>query len=674
MDQLLQRLGVSHRLGLISILFLIPDGVLLTLFVVAINGHIDFANLERKGNQFQAPLEELLRLIPEHHWALHCRPEPNGIAEDPSLKAREIESTFDELLQLNDAMGGALSFTKSGLSKRNRDHLQVPKVKARWVELKRQAVSLTAEESMQRHHRLMEDVRGMITHVGDNSNLILDPDLDTYYLMDVTLLALPQTQERIVSVMHLTRDLLQRTAVSVRDRAEVHAQAALLEEADLIRVEASAFTALREDANFHGTCRSLQEKLPAAIQEYSKRMRRYLSLLDRFADPSLEVKPDTLWTAGHEARAASFRLWRVGSQQLEVMLHHRVSHYRWRRAMSFILSGCALCAALSLVALVNRSIRLPLQRQANALQTANDSLRNEIAERCSAELRLKEVHAKLMIASREAGMAEVATGVLHNVGNVLNSVNVSVGRLRESLEESRVSQLARVSSLLNDKREGLVEFLTKDPQGLRLPDFLEQLTRRLHQENNDLRAEVGSLEHSVHHIKQIVSTQQGLAKVGVMIEVLDPDTLLAEALQICQPTCERNRVRIERSAVPYAEVAADRHKSLQILINLIQNASQALEECSGDRVIRLTIRPTASDRIEIGVSDNGAGIPSENLARVFQHGFTSRKDGHGFGLHSAAILAQQMHGTLKARSEGAGCGATFTLELPAARTLSRSAA
>jgi signal transduction histidine kinase len=115
------------------------------------------------------------------------------------------------------------------------------------------------------------------------------------------------------------------------------------------------------------------------------------------------------------------------------------------------------------------------------------------------------------------------------------------------------------------------------------------------------------------------------------------------------------------------EAVREKHKVLQILVNLVQNPKQACYE-SGQPEKHLILRVTnGEDRVRIAVIDNGVGIPAENLTRIFNHGFTPRKGGHGFGLHSGALAAKEMGGSLRVAGEGRGKGATFTLELPAGR-------
>ena len=288
-----------------------------------------------------------------------------------------------------------------------------------------------------------------------------------------------------------------------------------------------------------------------------------------------------------------------------------------------------------------------------------------------AEEKLGAVHQELMLASRQAGMAEVATDVLHNVGNVLNSVNVSATLVREKLQASEVATLVRVAALLRDHAADLAGYLTRDAKGKVIPAFLIELADHLAQEHRVLREEHEQLTRNVEHIKEIVAMQQSYARVSGVLEKLRLADLVGDALRINTSGLARHGVRIERRFADVPMVVTDRHKVLQILVNLINNAKYALDDAERtDRQITLTIEPGAESRIRVIVADNGIGIPPENLLRVFSRGFTTRRDGHGFGLHSGAIAAKELGGGLTAASDGPGRGATFVLELP---TTSRGA-
>jgi PAS domain S-box-containing protein len=289
----------------------------------------------------------------------------------------------------------------------------------------------------------------------------------------------------------------------------------------------------------------------------------------------------------------------------------------------------------------------------------------DITEHKRHEAELEKLNRQLMETSRQAGMAEVATGVLHNVGNVLNSVNVSALLIADRLANSRIAHVASVSALLRENAADLGQFLTSDPKGKKLPAFISSLAERLSAEQADLLRELEGLTKNIAHIKEIVAVQQDYAKVSGLTESLAATELVEDALEMNDAAFDRHCVEVTREFAEVPLVRVDKHKVLQVLINVIRNAKYAVSE-SSRRDKRITVRIGANDnrRVTITVSDNGIGIAQENLARIFAHGFTTKKDGHGFGLHSAALAATETGGSLSAHSDGPGQGATFTLELP----------
>jgi signal transduction histidine kinase len=263
-------------------------------------------------------------------------------------------------------------------------------------------------------------------------------------------------------------------------------------------------------------------------------------------------------------------------------------------------------------------------------------------------------------------MAEVATGVLHNVGNVLTSINVTANLLSDRLRDSKMASLAKVASLLRENANDLPGFFAKDPRAAKLTSYLETLSQNLEKERQESINELATLLKSVSHVKDIIWMQQSYASVSGIVEPLPAPETIEDALKLSNNALQRHNVQVTREFGPTPPARAERHKVLQILVNLISNAKRAMDakEPSQRKLIVRTERGV-DDTIMIRVIDNGIGIPAENLGKIFSHGFTTRKDGHGFGLHSSAAAAKQMGGLLEAQSEGPGKGATFTLTLPA---------
>ena len=278
---------------------------------------------------------------------------------------------------------------------------------------------------------------------------------------------------------------------------------------------------------------------------------------------------------------------------------------------------------------------------------------------------LDSAHQQLVESARAAGMAEIATGVLHNVGNVLNSVNVSATVVCEKLGKSKVGNVSRVSDLMEQNKERLGEFLTDDEKGKQVPGFLATLAEHLQKEREEMNKEMNALGKSIQHIKSIISMQQSYAKVAGVSETCQIPDIIEDAIRLNAVSLQRHDIRLIREIKTKIDVTIERHKVLQILVNLMRNAKDSLDKVDG-REKQMTIRVTEADSetIIIAVKDNGIGMSEETMNKLFQHGFTTRKKGHGFGLHSGALAAKEMGGSLTADSDGVGTGATFTLKLP----------
>jgi PAS domain S-box-containing protein len=279
---------------------------------------------------------------------------------------------------------------------------------------------------------------------------------------------------------------------------------------------------------------------------------------------------------------------------------------------------------------------------------------------------LEEAKKNLIDSSRVAGMAEMATGVLHNVGNVLSSLNVSATLIGTGLRAAKADSLTKVCALLAENRPQLGAFLAT-PKGRKIPEFIESLAAHGAAERDRLLGEIASLQKNIDHIKEIVSMQQAYATTGGHVEPLDPESLMEDALRMNSGSLVRHDVQVVQKFSTTPPVLGAKGKILQILVNLIRNAKIACDDGPhAEKVITLRLTAEGDGRVQFVVGDNGIGIPRENLTRIFGHGFTTRKQGHGFGLHSSANAAREMKGALIASSDGPGLGATFTLDLPAA--------
>jgi signal transduction histidine kinase len=334
------------------------------------------------------------------------------------------------------------------------------------------------------------------------------------------------------------------------------------------------------------------------------------------------------------------------------------------------------------VSIENATLYAKQEQQTRVIEGANVTLTKEIADRKRAEQELKgykdhledlvkertkeleSAQGRLVDLSRRAGMAEVASGVLHNVGNVMNSVNVGASVTRDAVKGLPVEGVARACDLLDQNAARLADYLRSDATGKKLPEYLRKLGEALAKEKQAILVQLDQLSEHLEHMKKIIAAQQSYAKVNGMNEVCTLEEIAETALQISEGGLRNSNIEIVREYESLPAVLVDRHQVMQILVNLIGNAKYALEDRKepGRRLLVAIAKVDGGVRIE--VRDNGAGISRENLAKIFNHGFTTKRTGHGFGLHNCANAAQQMDGSLTAYSDGPGKGASFVLRIP----------
>ena len=306
--------------------------------------------------------------------------------------------------------------------------------------------------------------------------------------------------------------------------------------------------------------------------------------------------------------------------------------------------------------------------QNEQLEQANDALRQEVEERKRIQAEREDLNRKLLERSRSVGMADVASTVLHNVGNVLNSLNISVDVAMRALKRVPVDDIAVIASLLQQHRQELVHYLSEDAQGKQIPAYLVMLAESVTQNQTLVERELIGLSRNVDHIRHVVNRQVYLARPErMMCEPVRFRELMEQALAIYRPALDRRGCEIVERYDKDLEGFCDRHQVLQILVNLVSNAQNAMDAVP-NQSHRLTLHVgVAKDRpgfVRFEIIDTGVGIAGDHLPRLFTQRFTTRSDGHGIGLHSAALAAKSLGGTLQAKSDGLGRGATFMLDLP----------
>jgi methyl-accepting chemotaxis protein len=331
---------LGQKLTMICLVFCVPITFLILFTIKGINHDIRFNQWEKYGNEYQRPLEGLLEHFAKHRLAAQ-HPESSGGAL--SNEKAEVDKAFEALEIVHRRLGEALRVTDEGLAKAKREHYQIHTIRKEWIELNTELPRLSQDVRNERHQHLITDVRTLIAHIGDSSNLILDPDLDTYYLMDVTLLALPQSQDRLQQVLADGEAILRRGKVTPSDQTKLHVYVAMIKEADLGRITASAQTALNEDANFLGVSDSLQRNLSPLLEEYTVAVESFIAMTERIANQTdVRIKPEQYINMGMVAIDASFRLWLGTVDELDILLQRRVDDYKQDRMTVVYLTMFAL--------------------------------------------------------------------------------------------------------------------------------------------------------------------------------------------------------------------------------------------------------------------------------------------------------------------------------------------
>jgi PAS domain S-box-containing protein len=308
------------------------------------------------------------------------------------------------------------------------------------------------------------------------------------------------------------------------------------------------------------------------------------------------------------------------------------------------------------------------QPQNNGDRVILSGITIDITSRKLAEQEVAELHQQVLVTARRAGMADVATAILHNVGNILNSANVSLSLLQENSERGHYKKLFSVITMLKENLSSVATYLTEDPKGKLIPEYLVKAGELLEGEYGSSVKEIGNLNKQLQHIKDIVAMQKSMSGVSGVAETIFLPEIIETALKMSgSSSFEDKKIKIHKNYEQTPFISIDSSKLLQILVNLIQNAKDAVlsnAELSEEKQISLSIQETPPNFITIQLKDNGIGIDPANITNIFSFGFTTKKNGHGFGLHSSALAAKELGGNLTAESTGPNQGATFILTLP----------
>lgn len=446
----IQNQRINRRLGLIGLVFAVPFTAL-TVWLLAkgIHGHIEFAQQELRGNAVQRPLETLLRLAGRAQIG-------TAAGEVAPSESSAIDRAFADLDAALGEHGDALQFTPAGLAQRHREALEPSAIRQRWRSATTGQVNVAATAA------LMTDVRGLIAHGGDTSNLILDPDLDSYYLMDVTLCVLPELQERIATVTAKFVPALRTGTPDAGTQRDALVQAAMLRDVNTARIDSDLATTLNEDANFYGVSPSLAPELNAAAATWHHALDAFIAQVDGLAAGNSTVTAATLAAAGREAHEASFAFWAKSATELDRLLQRRIAakqseQYRGLGALALLVlvaSGTtwwiarginiqlrSLCAGLT-----TRSTELG--ELARAVNSTSDTLARGASQQAAA---LEEIGATI---------EEISGTSRHNSESVLRTKELADG-MRTAAESGSqdIGDMARAMDAIQSSSDNIAKII-----------------------------------------------------------------------------------------------------------------------------------------------------------------------------------------------------------------------
>lgn len=413
----------------------------------------------------------------------------------------------------------------------------------------------------------------------------------------------------------------------------------------------------------------LNENLSLLAEQSIAREERISAILTAAADGILVIDKQGIIEVCNQAVMKM-----LGRPQTEIMFHNISSFIAKKDPSDKALLPFSLSSVkedndkiTEFVGLLKGNEQFPIELNISESEINNQELYiivfRDISERKRSEENYNVLHQKLVTTARQAGMADVATSILHNVGNVLNSISITSQLLLNRNTKTQVDGLLKLVGLLQLNKDQLNVFLTEDPIGKILPDYLQKLAEYWEKEEDYSFKELNFLKDQIHYIKSIIDSQQSLSKTSKMIEKVQINALINDSLVI--NGIEKNGIIVERSYAKIPPFDIDKIKLLQILVNLTKNSMESVIE-SKKKEKKIILRTTMPDpeHILIELIDNGVGIKAEDMPKLFTYGYTTKKKGHGFGLHPSALSAQELGGELKAASLGQEQGATFTLTIP----------
>lgn len=370
----MKKIKIAYRLVLCIAFFIMPLGVLVYLYNQSIERPLYAAILEKEGDLYQRPIMEMLSAAIEHRQAARLA----GLGDEAAKQkltslSQDVDKAFAKFREVQLKYGEALQFTREGLGSRNRENLAYGAMEAKWRTLAEKSAYAPFNQIEEEYASFIADIRGVIAHLGDTSGLILDPDLDSYYLMDATLLALPQAIDRVGSLATKYTPAMRVGGILPADaRIELATLSTMIAESDRARVEADFDTAYKEDANFYGVSASLTANTKEKLEAYKAASAKLEKMLRDMSDTSYAV-PFEYFIATRDAFLKSANeLWVASVDELDTLLDVRIQSYQDELSTGLIGFAVSMLLALGIFYYVSRSITGPLLKLQAAMVSLSD--------------------------------------------------------------------------------------------------------------------------------------------------------------------------------------------------------------------------------------------------------------------------------------------------------------
>ena len=418
------------------------------LTLIDLDKDIAFARRELDGNAYQRQLVATFAAVADHQRLADAvvRTPAAGPSELQAARQR-VDAAFTSLAATDAAIGESLQFTPDGLAQRKRGHVQVETVRQEWEAASAAVHGATPDAAAEAHAHLLTDLRTMTAHAGDTSNLILDPDLDSYYAMDMTLLALPQTQERTAGLLVWLQQAHGRR-LTTADRRHLAVMAAFLREADRDRIVADAETSLNEDANFYGASETLSRSLRPALATYAGATTAFVDALDAAVKKRGKADFAPAVAAGIASQQASFGLWRAAAGELDTLLQLRIRHYEAARLRALGVTGLAWAGALAIAVVISRSVTRPLAATARQLALTAQQVASTASQVSAAAQSLAQGASEQAASLEEtsASMEEMASMTRRNADHAAQAATL-VTDVSRQVDESNAAFSGMVASM-----------------------------------------------------------------------------------------------------------------------------------------------------------------------------------------------------------------------------------